>query len=155
IHTFISALSSSFKLSSPMKEIGSLTQDRQSCIVGDTSQRADMIPVDITVGGAVRKAQPFHPEVVRHRFLTPMLAAGVIANAAQTAASDMSDATITVRSQLAIRGYKPLDLVDHVFSPDGVSPRTLASSAGLKAIGEILFNPFSPANLDKIEVRVD
>jgi hypothetical protein len=155
IHTFMSAISSSFKLSSPLKEVGSLTQDRQSCIVGDTSQKADMIPVDVTVGGAGRKEQSFHAEVVRHRFLTPMLAAGVIANAAQTAASDVSDATITVRSQLAVRGFKPLDLVDHIFSPDGVSPRTLASSQGLKAIGDILFNPFSPANLDKIEVRVD
>jgi hypothetical protein len=155
IHTFMSALSSSFKLSSPLNEIGSLTQDRQAGIVGDTSQRADMIPVDVTVGGAGRKEQSFHAEVVRHRFLTPMLAAGVIVNAAQTAASDMSDATMTVRSQLDVRGYKPLELVDHIFSPDGVSSRTLASSQGLKAIGEILFNPFSPANLDKIEVRVD
>jgi hypothetical protein len=155
IHTFMSALSTSFKLSSPMKEIGSLTQDRQACIVGDTSERADMIPVNVIVGGAGRNEQSFHAEVVRHRFLTPMLAAGVIANAAQTAASDVSDATITVRSSLAVRGYKPLELVDHVFSPDGVSPRTLASSAGLKAIGDILFNPFAPANIDKIDVRVD
>jgi hypothetical protein len=155
IHTFMSALSSSFKISSPLKEIGTLTQDRQACIVGDTSQRADMIPVNVTVGGAGRNEQSFHAEVVRHRFLTPMLAAGVIANSAQSAASDVSDATITVRSELAVRGYKPLELVDHIFSPDGVSPRTLASSQGLKAIGEILFNPFSPANLDKIDVRVD
>ncbi len=155
IHTFMSALSTSFKLSSPLKEIGSLTQDRQAGIVGDMSQRADMIPVNIVVGGPGRTEQSFHAEVVRHRFLTPMLAAGVIANAAQTAASDMSDATITVRSSLTVRGYKPLDLVDHVFSPDGVSPRTLASSQGLRAIGDILFNPFTPANIDKIDVRVD
>jgi hypothetical protein len=155
IHTFMSALSTSFKLASPMKEIGTLVQDRQACIVGDTSQRADMIPVNVVVGGAGRKEESFHAEVVRHRFLTPMLAAGVIANSAQTAASDVSDATITVRSSLAIRGYKPLELVDYVFSPDGVSPRTLASSSGLKAIGDILFNPFTPANIDKIDVRVD
>jgi hypothetical protein len=155
IHTFMSALSTSFKLASPLKEIGSLTQDRQAGSVGDVAQRADMIPVNVTVAGAGRREQSFHAEVVRHRFLTPMLAAGVIANAAQTAASDVSDATVTVRSELAVRGYKPLELVDHVYSPDGVSPRTLASSQGLKAIGEILFNPFAPANLDKIDVQVD
>src|SRR5439155_3918816 len=39
--------------------------------------------------------------------------------------------------------------------PDGVSPRTLASSSGLRAIGDILFNPFAPANLDRIDVAVD
>jgi hypothetical protein len=67
----------------------------------------------------------------------------------------VADATITVRSLLAVRGYPPLELTDHLFSPDGVSPRTLASSTGLKAIGDILFNPFSPANLDRIDVQVD
>jgi hypothetical protein len=151
----MSALSTSFKLSSPLREAGSLIQDRQAAIVGDTAQRADMIPVHVTVaGGAGHAEHSFHAEVVRHRFLTPMLAAGVIANAAQTAASDVSDATITVRSSLQVRGYKPLELVDHVYSPDGVSPRTLAASQGLKAIGDILFNPFAPANLDRIDVEV-
>src|SRR5262249_15358495 len=38
---------------------------------------------------------------------------------------------------------------------DGVSPRTLAAATGLKAIGDILFNPFAPANLDRIDIDVD
>jgi hypothetical protein len=155
IHTFMSALSSSFKMASPLKEIGSLIQDRQSGIIGDTSQRADMIPVHVKVGGPNRAVEDFHFEVVRHRFLTPMLASTVVANAAQNAASDVADATITVRSNLAVRGYKALELTDEIYSPDGVSPRTLASATGLKAIGDILFNPFAPANLDRIDIDVD
>jgi hypothetical protein len=154
IHTFMSALSSSFKMASPLKEIGTLVQDRQAGIIGDTSQRADMIPVHVRVDGPGRAEQDFHFEVVRHRFLTPMLASTVVSNAAQNAASDVADATVTVRSSLAVRGYKPLELVDHVYSPDGVSPRTLGASAGLKAIGDILFNPFAPANLDRIDIGV-
>jgi hypothetical protein len=155
IHTFMSALSSSFKMASPLKEIGSLVQDRQSGIIGDTSQRADMIPVHVRVGGPGRPEQDFHFEVVRHRFLTPMLASTVVANAAQNAASDVADATIIVRSHIFVRGYKTLDLSDHLYSPDGVSPRTLAAAGGLKAIGDILFNPFAPANLDRIDIDVD
>jgi hypothetical protein len=154
IHTFMSALSSSFKMASPLKEIGTLIQDRQAGIIGDTSQRADMIPVHVRVDGPGRGEQDFHFEVVRHRFLTPMLASTVVSNAAQNAASDVADATVTVRSSLAVRGYKPLELVDHVYSPDGVSPRTLGASSGLKAIGDILFNPFAPANLDRIDIDV-
>jgi hypothetical protein len=155
VHTFLSALSSSFKMASPLNEIGSLIQDRQAGIIGDTSQRADMIPVHVRVGGPSRAAQDFHFEVVRHRFLTPMLASTVVANAAQNAASDVADATITVRSNLSVRGYKPLELIDQIYSPDGVSPRTLAAAGGLKAIGDILFNPFAPANLDRIDISVD
>ena len=54
-----------------------------------------------------------------------------------------------------MRGYKPLELTDQIYSPDGVSPRTLAAATGLKAIGDILFNPFAPANLDRIDIDVD
>src|SRR5207248_3932100 len=70
IHTFLSALSSSFKMASPLREIGSLVQDRQAGIIGDTAQRADMIPVSVKVGGPGRADHSFHFEVVRHRFLT-------------------------------------------------------------------------------------
>jgi hypothetical protein len=156
VHTFMSALSSSFKLSSPIEEVGTLLQDRQSCILADVSQRTDMIPVTVTVAaGRGRPEQTFHTEVVRHRFLTPILATSVVDNAAKAVASDVADATITLRSNLAVRGHKPLELVDHLYSPDGVSSRTLMSATGVKAIGDLLFNPFSPANLDKIDVRVE
>jgi hypothetical protein len=155
VHTFLSALNTSFKIASPLREIGSLEQDRQSCIIGDTKERAGMIPVDVTVGGPGRREQTFHAEVVRHRFLSPMLAATVIANAAQTAAPDVADSDITVRSDLAVRGYGPLVLTDHLFSNDGVSAHTLSQASGLRAIGEILFNPFQPANLDRIQVHVE
>ena len=79
----------------------------------------------------------------------------VVTNAGQSSASDVADATITVRSSIQVRGHKPLELTDHMFSPDGLSPRVFAQATGLKAISEILFNPFSPANLDKIDVSVD
>ena len=155
VHTIMSSISSSFKMASPVREIGSLLQDRQSCIVGDTSQRADMIPVHVRVNSPGKPGATFNAQVIRHRFLTPMLAAAVVGNAAQTAASDVADATITVHTSLGVKGFRPLELVDHAFSIDGFSQRTLSATSGMKAIGEILFNPFSPANLERIDVEVE
>ena len=155
IHTFMSSLSSSFKMASPLVEAGTLVQDRQSCIVADTGHRSDMIPVNVRVASPGRPDREFHAEVVRHRFLSPMLAATVIANAAQEAASDVADATITVHTELGVRGYQPLELTDHSFAPDGLSPKIFAASSGVKAIGELLFNPFTPLNFDRIDVQID
>jgi hypothetical protein len=155
VHTFMSAMSSSFKISSPLVEVGSLVQDRQSCIMADTSQRAQMIPVHVVVGGPGRREKTFNAEVVRHRFLTPMLAATVVTNAAQHAANDVADATLTVRSTVRVKGYEPLQMTDHIFSPDGLSPRALSQATGLKAVSELLFNPFQPAQLERIDVAVD
>ena len=155
VHTVLASISSSFKMASPLREVGSLVQDRQSCIVGDTGQRTDMIPLTVKVGGPGKPDQIFHAEVIRHRFLTPLLASAVVGNAAQAAASDVADATITVKTSLGVRGFPALDLVDHAFSNDGFSTRALQSLSGIKAIGDLLFNPFAPANLDRIDVRVD
>ena len=155
IPTIMSAYSSSFKFATPLREVGSLIQDRQSCIVGDVGLRADMIPVRVRVGGPGRNERSFNAEVVRHRFLTPMLASSVVGSSIQEAASDVADATITVRTELDVRGYSKLSLIDHTFSTEGVTQSKIASTTGLKAIGEILFNPFAPTHLDRIDIQVD
>jgi hypothetical protein len=158
VHTFMSALSTSFKLASPLAEVGSLLQDRQSGVMASTAERAETIPVSVTVstlGEGARPDQTFVAEVVRHRFLTPMLVGNVVTNAVQSCASDVADATLTVRSNLKVRGFAPLELVDHLFSADGLSARTLAASQGLRAIGELVFNPFGPVNLDGLDLRVE
>src|SRR5437764_971357 len=51
IHAFLPSLSQSFKMSSPLNEVGTLVQDRQSCIVGDLDARTTMMPVDVRVSG--------------------------------------------------------------------------------------------------------
>ncbi len=157
IHTFMASVSTSFKLSSPLVEAGALLQDRQSGIIGDTSRRVPMIPMNVTVrtAGGKPAEQRFAVEIARHRFLTPMLASSVVGSAASAAASDVADATVEVKTRIAVHGEKPLELVDHLFAPDGVQGRTLGASSGLRAVNEILFNPFAPATIDRIDVEVD
>ena len=53
-----------------------------------------------------------------------------------------------------MKGYAPLELRDQMFSPEGVSSRALSMSRGLRAMGELMFNPFEPVVLDRIDVDV-
>jgi hypothetical protein len=155
IHTFMASLSTSFKLSSPLDEAGALFQDRQSGIIGDMSRRVPMVPMNVTVHADGKKEQRFAVEIARHRFLTPLLVSSVLGSAAGTAASDVADATLTIKSRLGVRGQAPLELTDHLFAPDGVQARTLGASSGVRAIGDILFNPFSPTAIERIDVDVE
>jgi len=155
IHTFMSALSTSMKLSSPMREIGSLIQDRQPAILGDLTRRADMIPIEVTVAGPSRPEQTFRAEVARHRFLTSVLAGNVVSSSVQSMSSDLSDATMTLRSTIRLKGFAPIVLTDSVFAPDGISARVLASSSGLRALSELAFNPFTPVRIEGVSIRVD
>jgi hypothetical protein len=154
IHAFLPSLSQSFKMSSPLQEVGTLVQDRQACIIGDLDARTTMMPVEVRVGGPGGEARIFHADVARNRRLTPMLASMVVSNAIADAEPDVTDMVVTVTSKMNVKGFTTLELRDQLFSSEGVSGRTLSSSRGLRAMGELLFNPFEPVVLDRMDVDV-
>jgi hypothetical protein len=154
IHAFLPSFSQSFKMSSPLQEVGTLVQDRQSCIIGDLDARTTMMPVEVRVDGPGVDARLFRAEVARNRRLTPMLASLVVGNAIADAEPDVTDMVVTVTSKMNVKGYTTLELRDQLFSSEGVSGRALSSSRGLRAMGELLFNPFEPVVLDRMDVDV-
>ena len=154
IHAFLPSLAQSFKMSSPLHEIGVLTQDRQSCIIGDLNGRTTMMPVDVRVTGPEGKTRTFHAEVARSRRLTPTLASMVVANAVADAEPDVTDVIATVNGKLALHGHGTLELTDQVFSTEGISGRVLGGARGLRALGELMFNPFEPVIVDSMNVDV-
>lgn len=154
IHTFMPSLAQSFKMSSPLHEIGVLVQDRQSCIMGNLDGRTTMMPVDVRVTGPEGKTRTFHAEVARNRRLTPTLASLVVANAITDAEPDVTDVVATVNGKLTIPGREPLALTDHIFSSEGISGRVLGGSRGLRALGELMFNPFEPVTVERLDIDV-
>ncbi|HVX97637.1 MAG TPA: SpoIVB peptidase S55 domain-containing protein [Polyangia bacterium] len=154
IHTFMPSLAQSFKMSSPLHEIGVLVQDRQSCILGNLDGRTTMMPVDVRVTGPEGKTRAFHAEVARNRRLTPTLASLVVANAITDAEPDVTDVVATVNGKLTIQGREPLVLTDHIFSSEGISGRVLGGSRGLRALGELMFNPFEPVTVERMDIDV-
>ena len=154
IHAFLPSLSQSFKMSSPLNEVGTLVQDRPACIVGDLDARTTMLPIDVRVTGPGVEPRLFHAEVARNRRLTPMLASTVVSNAIADAEPDVTDMIVTMTSKVGVKGYAPLELRDQIFSPEGVSSHALASSRGLRAMDALLVNPFEPVTLDRLDVDV-
>ena len=154
IHAILPSVSQSMKLSSPLREVGALVQDRQSCVVGDLGARATMVPVTVRITGPGAAPRIFRAEVARNRRLTPTLASLVISNALVDAEPDMTEMVVKAVSVISIKGRKPLELSDEVFAPEGVSRNSLASTRGMRALGELLSNPFEPVILERLDVDV-
>lgn len=152
--TILSSLSSSFKMASPLNTLGSLVLDRETGIVGDTGKHATMVPVQVTVQQPGQSDRVYSTEVASHRFLTPLLASSVAASAIQSAAPDISDVTVRVRSRLGLRGFEPLQQTDTLFSPNGVTPKLLQSSSGMRHLPELLFNSFGPTRVERLDLTV-
>ncbi len=154
IHAFLPSLAQSFKLSSPLHEIGVLVQDRASCIIGSLDAHSTMMPIEVRITGPEGHTRTFHADVARNRRLTPMLASAVVSNAVSDAEPDVTDVIATVTAKLAVRGHETLELRDQLFSAEGLSGRTIAGSRGLRALGELMFNPFEPVVIDRLDVDV-
>ena len=154
IHAILPSVAQSMKLSSPLHEVGTLIQDRQACIVGDLGARATMVPIAVRVSGPGAGPKLFHAEVARNRRLTPMLASLVVQSALADTEPDVADMVVTVMSKVSLKGHAPLELRDELFSGEGVSRQALAGTRGLRAVGDLLFNPFEPVVLDRIDVDI-
>jgi hypothetical protein len=152
IHYVIPSSQSAFKMGTASRVLGTLTQDRQAMIQADTSRKVDMIPVDVNVHGPFGDKK-FHTEVLRNRFLTPQMVMMTVVNGAQLIFPDVTDSIVTVGSTLYLRGYKPLEFTDYAYAPDGAG-NAVASARALRVLAPLLFNPWTPVTIDRIELSV-
>jgi hypothetical protein len=134
--------------------VGALVQDRKACILGDLGARVTMVPVTVRVKAPNAPDRVFHAGVARNRHLTPMLVSLIASSAIADAEPDPVDMVINVTSNVALQGHPALQLRDQIFSAEGVSSSVLSSLRGLRAIGELLSNPFEPVVLDHVDIDV-
>lgn len=152
IHAIIPSLSSSLKMSSPIAEIGSITDDCKSGVIGTVGKHAGTVPVLVHVTSKGVSKPPFSVMIARHRRLMPMLATMAVSTALAEAVPDVTDMVADVTTRFHVRGFVPIELRDQFFSNETLAPRVLAMSHGIHALTELLGNPFTPAIVDKIEV---
>jgi hypothetical protein len=156
IHTVIPSALSAFIVASPLRELGSLVQDRQSTIMADTSLETQMIPFDIYIesnspGASVDKRE-FHVEILNNRFLTGSLSSLAAMNAMSVFLPDRDHVTVYIESTVHVRGYQPLSFVDYLYSNSGADS-VMAGARGLRAVPLLLNNPFAPVQLERVELR--
>lgn len=157
VHTVIPSAQSAFVMASPIKEIGSLTQDRQSMIAADTNLRTPSIPVAITVtseaGKHVEKGT-FNVEVLDNKFLTAPITGAALMNAVNYYLPDRDDVTARVESSVRIKGAPPIEFVDYLYANDGASS-VMGAVRGLRVLVPLLMNPFAPVTVERVDIKVD
>ncbi|HEY0708413.1 MAG TPA: SpoIVB peptidase S55 domain-containing protein [Polyangia bacterium] len=154
VHTFISSQASSFKLATPLVEVGTVVQDRQSCIVADLGLRAPMLPVSVKVSAPGAQPRTFRAEIARTKRLAPALAMAVLSTAIAGAEPDQKDMVVTLGTRIGLRGLPAVEMRDETFSGDGLSTRVLASFRGVRAMSDLTNNPFTPVSIESVEFEV-
>jgi len=152
IHHILPSLSSAFKIASPLAPVGTLLQDRPSCVAGRRGVTAPMVPIRISVAVGDEKPEPFRARIAVHDKLTPILATAVAASAVRQAVPEPLDAAVRLSTKIVLAGRKPLIIEEDLFSTMGLSARALTQSRGLRSLSLLMNNPFEPVSLERLEV---
>ena len=158
VQTVVASAQFPFVIATPMRELGSLVQDRQSTIMADTRLKSRMIPLDIYInrkplGGGGDRVE-FHVELIDDKFLTPAMAGSAAMNAMSHYLPDRDHVTVKVDSLVEIEGAGELRFTDYLYADDGAAS-VIGGVRGLRALGALSFNPFTPAKPTRIRLDVD
>jgi hypothetical protein len=156
VTTIVASDLSSFKMGTPVEQIGTITQDRRAAVAGSVGPIPAMLPLVVRVrtGGDLAQAtaappDAYHFHLVRHRLLAPQLAGIAAVNALATAAGTLPEATWRYRLSLVLPGRAPLVLEDTATGLLQTASTRLSSPLTL-----LLDNPFAPFDAESLALDV-
>ena len=151
----LASLSRSFKIATPARALGSLTQDRQAGILARTDLTARTVPLSLTMTTRAGDKRVYKVRLAHHRLLTPRLVRSIVASAVDEAMGDVGHATFTVKTRLELAGKKPLSFTEHFYAKSGVRGPLTMYAKGLKVVEALMDNPFAPLELKRVDIQVD
>jgi hypothetical protein len=158
VHTIMSSLQRSFKMATPIAEIGAMVGDWQSCIVADTKTQARMIPLTIdAVNHDTGQAEHYNVEIMDNQTFTAQLLIVGVAQAVSAASGSSQDTTtqISVSADLGPTkaGGPPhtVAVTDTFFSPGG----GLLNMEGLMPLVAMVNTPYGSPTVKRVAVKVE
>jgi hypothetical protein len=150
----LASAQSSTKIITTGATIGTLTQDRQTAIMGTLGAGPSMIPLDVTLNTSAEEKK-YHFEVIESPELTPTLVAAVTYNGIIGSPAYGEGPTLQLEGAIEIKGHSPVEL-DDLFAPaDQTTPAALfAALAVQSAFAQIYSNPYEPPQIERVSLRV-
>jgi hypothetical protein len=139
-------LQSSFKISTALQWMGSITQDRDTAISGITGRAASLVPVEIRVG-----ANTYRMRMVHDRVMTPLLTQMAIFSSIDATERNIGAQTYSIRGQIVFD--QGTVQVDDVYSGD-VAVAAIASGGVASSVGFALQSGFDALKLKSLTLNI-
>ena len=151
IHQVIPIQAFSFKLGTPTNAMGAVRQDRLPAIAGTLGETPDMLPVRVALESAAGD-HDFRCEVLRHPELSASFVRSVLFNSLETTEKLFGDATLRVRSHIALADGRAVER-EQVYS-SGVALLRAAIDA-VRPVDVLLNNSFAGLALDSLHFELE
>ena len=157
VHTVIPSLMISSKLASPLRMLGTINMDVETCVAGLVGRVPEMVPVHAVVSRPIlRRKQAYRVRVVRHRDVFPFLVYMALGNAMGAAGDLPEELTVWCKTHIRFKRHDPIT-VDDMFSGPSVS----GSSAMYGVLGDtlgrmqlVLQNPYEKVEVESVAMEV-
>ncbi len=147
-------LSSSFKISSPLEWMGTITQDRSTSIFGELGRKADTVPLAITMKDGRRSPLVYHMQMIQDRVLAPYIIQMAVYSAIDATERTLGLGSYTVRGGIEFqRGIPPLKL-DNTFAGDFNVPAQ-ASLGVASPLASVLGAGFDKLKIKDITLEIE
>jgi len=150
----LASAASSTKVMTTGATIGTLTQDRQTAVMGTLGPGPAMIPLDVTLD-TPSEQKKYHFEVIESAQLTPTLVAAAAYNGIIGSPAYSEGSTLQLEGDIELKGHTPVRL-DDLFAPaDQTTPAAFYAATEVQAaFGRIYSNPYELPKIERVEIHV-
>ncbi len=141
---------SSFKLATPVAQVGALRLDRATGVAGVLGAEARMIPLRVGLNLGGKKNLNFRFEIMDHPFLTPFLAATVVTQALNAHIRGLGLQSLAMQGNIKVAGHTPI-LLENVVAD--LNPNRLAAFVG-SMLQAVTTNPFERAEIEGVSLTI-
>jgi hypothetical protein len=147
-------LSASFKISSPLEWMGTITQDRSTSVFGELGRKADTIPLAITVNDGRRAPLAYHMQMIQDRVLSPYIVQMAVYSAIDATERTLGLGSYSVRGGIEFQRGVPALKLDNTFAGDFNVPAQ-ASSGVASPLASVLGAGFDTLKIKGITLAID
>ena len=144
-------VNTSFKIASSGDWMGSITTDTSTAVSGELGRRPSMVPLTISVDGA--KNMAYRMEMVRDRFLSPMLLQMALYSALDATERTLGSGSVAVSAKVRFEGVKDPVVIENIHSGDFNVPLQ-ASMGTVMPIAFALQNSLDELRLASVEITL-
>ena len=135
-------------------EIGTLTQDRTSAVMGVLGPSPQLIPMDVDLH-TPSSQKAYHFEVIDNAQLTPLLVAVATFNGVTSNVSYTEGSTLRFTGKIDLKDHTSVQLEDLFAPTDLPVPSGIFVALSVQAAFTRLFqNPFEPPHIEGIHIHV-
>ena len=134
--------------------IGTLTQDRQTAVMGKLGDGPQMIPLDVMLDTSGEQKQ-YHFEVIESPQLTPTLVAAAAYNGIIGSPAYGAGPMLQMDGTINLKGHTPVQLEDLFVPVDPATPAAFYLATEVQsAFARIYSNPYELPQIERIDLHV-